>query len=63
MLPPRWEWLLCQQCTVFGWFGPAGLGGRSTDGVQTSLSSDHQDLQIHAELLQLRDKSVRFIRL
>lgn len=58
-LPPQWEWLLCQQCTVFGWFGPAGLGGRSTDGVQTSLSSDHQDLHIHADLFQLMDSSVR----
>lgn len=62
MLPPQWEWFLRQQCTVFGWFGPAGLIGRSIDGVQTSLSSDHQDLQIHAESRQLRDKSVRIIR-
>lgn len=43
--PPRWGRLLRQQWTVFGWFGPAGPGGRSTDAAQTSSSSDHQDLQ------------------
>lgn len=42
---------------MFEWFGLAGLGGRSTDGAQTSLSSDRHDLQIDAESLQVFQRS------